>query len=189
VFLDRDGTINVDVDYLSSPDDVEFIPGSIEAIRELNQLGVPVIVITNQSGIARGLFTETEMHAVHARMNAVLGRQGARIDDFFFCPHHPDAVVARFRKTCPCRKPEPGMLLEAANKYAITLNASFMIGDKFIDMKAGKAVGAVCLQVATGYGTAERREAEGARDYFTNDLLGAVQIVKSIIHQRRQSHE
>jgi D-glycero-D-manno-heptose 1,7-bisphosphate phosphatase len=189
VFLDRDGTINVDVDYLSTPDEVEFIPGSIDAIRQLNDLGVPVIVITNQSGIARGLLTEKDMHAVHAEMDAVLRRHGARVDDYFFCPHHPDAVIEQYRKQCTCRKPEPGMLIDAAKKHTINLHSSFMIGDKCVDMKAGKAAGAVCLQVATGYGSAERQIAEGTRDYFTDDLLGAVQIVKSIIHQRRQSHE
>jgi D-glycero-D-manno-heptose 1,7-bisphosphate phosphatase len=187
--LDRDGTINVDVNYLSSPDEVEFIPGSVEAIRELNGLGVKVFVITNQSGIARGLLSETDMHAVHAAMNASLARHGARIDDFFYCPHHPDAVLEQYRKQCTCRKPEPGMLYEAAKKYTINLNASFMIGDKAVDMAAGKAAGATCLQVSTGYGAAERLEAEGTRDYYADDLFGAVQIVKSIIYQRRQSHE
>ncbi len=189
VFLDRDGTINVDVDYLSSPEGVEFIPGSIDAIRELNALGVNVFVITNQSGIARGLLTESDMHAVHGAMHAAMQRHGARIDDFFFCPHHPDAVVEQYRKRCACRKPAPGMLLEAAAKYEINLQASFMIGDKFVDMQAGKAAGTVCIQVCTGYGTAERAAAEGTRDYIADDLFGAVQIVKSIIHQRRQSYE
>lgn len=189
VFLDRDGTINVDVNYLSSPDEVEFIPRSIDAIRELNALGLRVFVITNQSGIARGLLTEDAMHAVHERMNALLALEGARIDDFFFCPHHPDAVVAQYRTACACRKPEPGMLREAARKHGVSLAASFMIGDKGVDMLAGKAAGTVCIQVATGYGTAERREAEHTRDYFTGDLFEAVQIVKSIIYQRRLSHE
>lgn len=189
VFLDRDGTINTDVDYLSSPDQIEFIPGSIDAIRELNALGVKVIVVTNQSGIARGLLTETDMHAVHEEMNILLRLHGAWIDDFFFCPHHPYAVVERYRYQCRCRKPEPGMLLDAAARHAIDLNNSFMIGDKFVDMKAGKSAGAVSLQVSTGYGTAERTAAVGTRDFFAENLREAVQIVQSIIYQRRQSHE
>jgi len=177
------------VNYLSCPADVAFIPGSIEAIRALNELGVRVFVVTNQSGIARGLLTEQDMHAVHDEMDARLREHGAHVDGYFFCPHHPDAVVERSRMRCGCRKPEPGMLLEAARTHGVDLHASFMIGDKCVDMRAGKAAGAVCLQVATGYGAAERGEAEGTRDYFTDDLLGAVQIVQSIIHQRRQSHE
>lgn len=189
VFLDRDGTINVDVDYLSSPDEVAFIPGSIEAIRTLNDLGVKVFVVTNQSGIARGLLTEQDMHAVHEHMNARLQEHGARIDEYFFCPHHPEAVIELYRKHCSCRKPEPGMLYAAAAKHTINLSASFMIGDKCVDMKAGKAAGAVCLQVSTGYGAAERDAAGGVRDFYADDLLGAVQIVQSIIHQRRQSQE
>ncbi|HLP16510.1 MAG TPA: D-glycero-beta-D-manno-heptose 1,7-bisphosphate 7-phosphatase [Bacteroidota bacterium] len=186
VFLDRDGTINVDVDYLSSPDELRFIPRSVEAIRSLNEAGIRVFVITNQSGIARGYLTETEMHAVHDAMNAQLKRQGAWIDGFFYCPHHPSAAVEQYKMKCSCRKPAPGMLIEAAARHTIDLASSFVIGDKAIDVQTGRAVGATCIQVATGYGTAEKDAGAQWRDHYTNDLYEAVLIVKSIIHQRGQ---
>lgn len=188
VFLDRDGTINVDVDYLSSPDDLAFIPRSIDAIGLLNRAGIGVFVITNQSGIARGLLTEADMQAVHAAMRAQLKEHGAWIDDFFFCPHHPSARLDEYRKDCQCRKPAPGMLHEAAAKHGIDLGASFVIGDKAIDVQTGRAVGATCIQVATGYGRAEKDAGAPWRDHFADDLYEAVHIVQSIIHQRGQSH-
>jgi D-glycero-D-manno-heptose 1,7-bisphosphate phosphatase len=188
VFLDRDGTINVDVDYLSSPGDLAFIPRSIDAIRALNESGIRVFVITNQSGIARGYLAESDMHAVHEAMRSRLKEHGAWIDDFFFCPHHPTAAIETYRKNCTCRKPAPGMLLEAAVKHGINLQASFVIGDKAIDVQTGRAVGATCIQVATGYGSVEKDAGAQWRDYFTNDLYEAVHIVQSIILQRDQSH-
>ena len=152
VFVDRDGTINVDVDFLSSPSQLQLIPRSADAIRELNDLDIPVVVITNQSGIARGLFTEKELHAVHEAMDAELLRHKAKVLAYFYCPHHPNGNNSQYAVDCECRKPKPGMLTEAKRNYGFDLTRSYVIGDKCIDIQTGKSVGAVSIQVATGYG-------------------------------------
>ncbi|MBP6938843.1 MAG: HAD-IIIA family hydrolase, partial [Deltaproteobacteria bacterium] len=107
VFLDRDDTLIRDTGYLSDPDGVELLPGSVEALRLLNRAGVPAIVVTNQSGIARGLFDEKTLHVIHARLLKMLRMEGVRIDALYYCPHHPEGTIERYRMTCPCRKPEP----------------------------------------------------------------------------------
>lgn len=185
VFIDRDGTINVDVDFLSSPSQLQLIPRSAEAIRELNDLGIAVVVITNQSGIARGLYTEDDLQKVHEAMNSELKKVGATVLDYFFCPHHPEEGLPPYRVECDCRKPKPGMLNQAKNKYGFNLRRSFVVGDKCIDVQTGKAVGAVAIQVATGYGEKEKQLCENERDYFASDLYDAVQFIKQQLTPRQ----
>ncbi|NUN70000.1 MAG: HAD family hydrolase [Bacteroidetes bacterium] len=183
VFVDRDGTINVDVDFLSSPGQLQLIPRSADAIRELNELGIPVIVVTNQSGIARGLYSEADLAAVHAALDAMLKTAGASVQRYYYCPHHPSEGIAPYVTACRCRKPSPGMLLDAQREFGFDLTRSFMVGDKRIDMEAGRAAGTTTVQVGTGYGEREREAAAGLRDQYTADLYGAVQYIKSIVNQ------
>lgn len=184
VFVDRDGTINVDVDFLSTPSQLLLIPRSADAIRELNDLGIPVIVITNQSGIARGLYSESDLTAVHRAMDAELKRSGAAILDYYYCPHHPTEGIGKYKVECSCRKPKPGMLIEAAAKHGFDLSRSFVVGDKRIDLQAGKSVGATAIQVATGYGMGEKEASASDCDYFASDLFDAVQFIKSTLLKR-----
>jgi D-glycero-D-manno-heptose 1,7-bisphosphate phosphatase len=154
VFLDRDGTLIEEMHYLARPHQVALIPGAAEAVRRLNLLGIPVVVVTNQSGIARGSMTEAQVEEVHDHLDCLLGRVGARIDGYFFCPHHPEAVVDRYRLQCDCRKPLPGLLHRATATLGIRLAGSCMIGDRLSDLEAGARAGCRPLLVRTGYGAA-----------------------------------
>lgn len=186
VFVDRDGTINVDVDFLSSPEQLTLIPRSADAIRTLNELEIPVVVITNQSGIARGLYTEDDLHAIHRAMDGMLKQSGASVLDYFYCPHHPTDGIAPYVRTCDCRKPKPGMLVQAQKKYGFDLTRSFVIGDKCVDVQAGHAVKATSLQVATGYGSKEKDRCSEGREYYGSDLFDAVQFITHTLLQEKQ---
>jgi len=141
VFLDRDGVINEDAAYIGRKEDFHFLPGVAEAIRRLNETGYWVFVATNQSGIARGLFTEEQYHELTAWMLSELERQGARIDEVFYCPHHPTEGIGKYRVECDCRKPKPGMVLEAMRKYPVRIEGSVFIGDMQRDLDSGEAAG------------------------------------------------
>jgi D-glycero-D-manno-heptose 1,7-bisphosphate phosphatase len=135
-FLDRDGVLNVDHGYAHRPDQLEWIAGAPDAVRLLNEAGYYVFVITNQSGVARGYYEETAVHNFHAHMQDALRAQGAHIDAFYYCPHHPDGTIKELAIKCRCRKPEPGLLEQAARDWPIDLNRSFLIGDKDDDLAA-----------------------------------------------------
>lgn len=176
VFLDRDGTINVEKEYLHLAGDFEFIPGAPEAIRLLHDAGFAVIVVTNQSGVARGYYDEAAVCSLHRHMDDELARFGARVDAYYFCPHHPEHGIGEYRKVCGCRKPLPGMLLQAAAELGLDLSGSFVIGDKLADVEAGLKAGCRPLLVQTGYG----REAtpslpEGVLSY--RDILAAARAI------------
>jgi len=186
VFLDRDGTVNAEVHYLSSPDKLQLIPRTISAIRELNDLGVRVFIITNQSGVARGIFPESAVSVVHEALRDMLKEENAVVDDFFYCPHLPGVADARYNRDCECRKPKPGMLHQAREKYAIDLHRSYVIGDRCIDVAAGKAAGTGTVMVSTGYGAKEIDECRSSPDFFAVDLYDGVQYVKQkILSQER----
>ncbi len=152
VFLDRDGTINQEKDYLFRPEEFEFIPGVPQAIRLLNERGFQVVVVTNQSGIGRGYYDEAAMHLLHRHIDAELASMGAAIDAYYFCPHHPELATGKYRCECSCRKPLDGMLRQAAEDLSIDLAGSYIVGDKLIDVEAGLAAGCRPLLVLTGYG-------------------------------------
>lgn len=181
VFLDRDGTINTEVGYLNHPDQLELIPRSALAIKLLNEAGFKTVVITNQAGIAKGLLQENQLPEIHRRLSALLDKEGARIDRFYYCPHHPEAVVEQYRMECQCRKPFPGMVLQAANELGIDATRSYVIGDKSCDIELAHNVGARAIMVLTGYGPVELnrlREAQLAPPHFTAaDLYDAVQYI------------
>lgn len=155
VFLDRDGTINVEVRYLSRVEDFEFIPGVPLALRRLSDAGFLLVVVTNQSGIGRGYYDEAALHAIHDHMHDDLAGYGVSIDACYFCPHHPEHAGGDYRRECGCRKPLPGMLQQAARDLDIDLSRSYMIGDKLADVEAGLNAGCTPLLVLTGYGSGE----------------------------------
>ena len=155
VFLDRDGTLLEEAGYLDRLERLVFFPYAIDAVRLLNRAGFPVVVVTNQAGIARGIFKESFVAAAHQHISDRLAAAGARVDAFYYCPHHPEAVVEEFRQVCDCRKPQPGMLTRAAADLDLALDRSFVVGDRWHDLEAGQRVGARTLLVRTGYGRTE----------------------------------
>jgi D-glycero-D-manno-heptose 1,7-bisphosphate phosphatase len=138
-FLDRDGVLNVDHGYAHRPDQLEWIDGALEAVRLLNEAGYYVIVITNQSGVARGYYSEAAVNEFHSHMQQVLRAHGAHIDAFYYCPHHPEGKIKELAVRCFCRKPSPGMLQQAAREWPLDPSRSFFIGDKDDDMAAARA--------------------------------------------------
>lgn len=140
-FLDRDGVLIQDTGYPHRPDQIAWIPGAAEAVRRLNGAGVFVFVVTNQSGVARGYFPETDVVSLHRWMETELASQEARVDDWRYCPHHPEAALSRYRLNCSCRKPKPGMLLDLMRRWPVDLGRSFLIGDKPSDLAAAEAAG------------------------------------------------
>ncbi len=190
IFLDRDGTINTEVDYLRSPSDLQLIPGSAEAIREANELGWQVFIITNQSGIARGIFDETTLQKIHTELTIKLAEEDAFIDAIYYCPHHPDEGIPPYRRTCTCRKPGTGMLETAREDFGIDLSASYVIGDRMIDVQTAYAAGATPVLVLTGYGRDELnlcREAHLDVPHVAEDLYGAIQTIKRLTGQQHLS--
>jgi len=189
VFLDRDGTICEEVGYLARPDQVTLVPGSAQAIRRLNQAGVLAIVTTNQSGVARGYFTEEDVRAVHWRLRELLAEQGARLDAIYYCPHHAEQGTGPYRVNCDCRKPRPGMLLRAARELPVNLAASYVVGDKLADVEFGRALNLATVLVLTGYGAAERNRladsAAGSQpDFIAADLPQAVEWILNDLRER-----
>ncbi len=172
VFLDRDGTINVEQGYITTPAGLTLLPGSAAAIRRLNEEGIPVHVVTNQAGIARTLYTEEDLSKIHAHLRSLLLKEGAAVGSIYHCPHHPAGTVPEFSRVCDCRKPEPGMLRRAAKEHGIDLSRSVMIGDSDRDIQAGNAVGAHSILVQSG----QQEECPEA-DRTVTDLAEAVRII------------
>ena len=153
VFLDRDGTINEEVGYMDRLDKLKLIPVAAEAIRLINASGMKAVVVTNQSGVARGLFDESFVDTVHIRLREMLRMEGAFLDGIYFCPHHPTEGRERYLMTCDCRKPAPGLLLQAAADLHLEPVRSYMVGDTLKDIEAGARAGARGVLVRTGYGS------------------------------------
>jgi D-glycero-D-manno-heptose 1,7-bisphosphate phosphatase len=154
-FLDRDGVLNVDHGYTFRPEELELMPSAAVAVRLFNAAGYTVIVVTNQAGVARGLYSEDAVKAFNAHMREALQAQGARIDAFYYCPHHPDGMVKEFAIRCDCRKPAPGMLEQAARDWPIDRARSILIGDKDDDVAAAKAFGIRGVKFDAKAGTLE----------------------------------
>lgn len=155
VFLDRDGTIIEDVGYLDRVERLTIFSYAIESVRLLNRAGFKVVVITNQAGVARGFFKEAFLAEVHGEIRSRFAAGGARIDAVYYCPHHPDATVPEYRRQCDCRKPMPGLVRTAARDLSLDLERSFVVGDRWLDVRLGQAVGAESILVRTGYGRSE----------------------------------
>lgn len=169
VFLDRDGTINVDHGYVHEIDHFHFIDGVIEALIELKKMGYLLVLVTNQSGIARGKYSEEQFMQLTEWMDWSLADRGVDFDGIYFCPHHPEGSVEAYRQQCDCRKPQPGMLLAAQKELNIDMSRSCMVGDKLADMLAGRAAG-VKLNVLVNSGQALTDEGKLAADIVLNTL-------------------
>ena len=187
VFLDRDGTINVEKDYLHKIEDFEFIPGAPEAIRSLKDAGFLVIVVSNQSGIGRGYFDEQAVEILHRHIQEALAHYGTSIDAFYFCPHHPDEGVGDYKIVCDCRKGVPGMLLQAAVEHNIDLQQSFMIGDKLADVEAGERADCQSILVKTGYGETIASKPEVALVPKCLDLACAAKLILDQLNAKKNS--
>ena len=169
VFLDRDGTLIREKEYLADPASVILLEGIPEALRRLREAGFALVVVTNQSGIARGLYSLADYHAVARRLDEVLAREGVLPDATYFCPHHPE-----FTGPCDCRKPSTGMYLQAADELRLDLEASFYVGDRLKDVLPAKELGGRGILVRTGYGLEEEASLPGEARAATN-LLEAVE--------------
>jgi len=183
VFLDRDGTIIEEVGYIDSPDKIQVIPGADEAIKSLKDAGFKIIVISNQSGVAYGYFDENTVRLINNRVAENFASGRAIIDAFYFCPHHPDFGNKHYRKDCDCRKPKPGMILQAVEEHKIDLSKSIMIGDKFTDVKTGKDLNIFSILVLTGFGKEEYQKIKSnglqpTPDLVAEDIHEAALIIK-----------
>lgn len=173
VFLDRDGTVSEEVGYMYDESLYKVFPWTGEAIRRVNLNGMKVILATNQSGIQRGYFTESTMHSVHDRLREEIAKAQAKLDSVYFCPHRPDTG-------CECRKPQPGMLFQAQRDLGLDLARSYMVGDRYLDVRTGKAAGAMAVLVLTGDGIKEyeqHKNAEIQPDFVAKDLAEAVDFI------------
>ena len=184
IFLDRDGTMNVSKGFISNADDLELIPGTIEAIKAINKRGALAIVITNQPVIARGECSFEELHNIHNKLKTLLGEKGAFVDDIFYCPHHPDkgfeGEVPELKFDCECRKPKTGMINEAVDKYNIDLSKSYMVGDSTMDLELARNAGVKSVLVDTGFAGNDGKY-DRSCDIEAKDLLDAVEkIIKDI---------
>lgn len=180
VFLDRDGTLLEEANYLDRIERLVFYPFTVDAVRLLNRAGLAVVVVTNQAGIARGIVQESFVADAHAHISARLAAGGARIDAFYYCPHHPDAVVEAYRRRCECRKPQSGLFTRAAEELDLALDRSFVVGDRWHDIDAGQRVGARGVLVRTGYGASEEGTAGAHRPAAIADNL--IAAVSWILH-------
>lgn len=184
IFLDRDGTMNVSKGFISNADDLELIPGTIEAIKAINKSGALAIVITNQPVIARGECSFEELHNIHNKLKTLLGEKGAFVDDIFYCPHHPDkgfeGEIPELKFDCECRKPKTGMIDEAVKKYNIDLSKSYMVGDSTMDLELARNAGVKSVLVDTGFAGNDGKY-DRSCDIEAKDLLDAVEkIIKDM---------
>jgi D-glycero-D-manno-heptose 1,7-bisphosphate phosphatase len=152
VFLDRDGTINKDVGYPSSFSMIEIFPYSFEAIRKINEAGLLAVIVSNQSGVGRGLIVEKDLHEIHQKLRATFAERNAHFDGVYYCPHYRLSSISQYRKNCRCRKPNPGMGLQAAADLNIDMNNSYMVGDKVEDILFGRNIQANPILLLTGFG-------------------------------------
>jgi D-glycero-D-manno-heptose 1,7-bisphosphate phosphatase len=170
VMLDRDGTVIKECHYLSDPAQVELLPGVGEGLRQLQEMGLGLVLLTNQSGIHRGYFGWEEVERVHQVLRALLEAEGVELEGIFVCPHRPE-------EACGCRKPEPGLAHQAAQELEFDPKAGFLIGDKACDIDVGKRVGAQTFLVRTGYGAQLEAEGDIRPDYVIDDVRGAVPVI------------
>lgn len=177
IFLDRDGTVVRNVPFNADPDKVELMPGAARALRSLWSAGYRLFLASNQSGLARGLFTERELDAVTARLEALLLAEGVRLDGIYVCPHHPDGTVLKWHGPCECRKPMPGMLLQAADEHDIDLGSSWLIGDILDDVEAGKRAGCNAVLLLNGGETEWVPGPYRVPDGVASGLYGAARII------------
>ncbi|EKT53392.1 D-glycero-beta-D-manno-heptose 1,7-bisphosphate 7-phosphatase [Providencia sneebia] len=179
IFLDRDGTINIDHGYVHKIDDFQFIEGAIEAMAELKKMGYALVVVTNQSGIGRGIYSEDDFMQLTEWMDWSLADHDIDLDGIYFCPHHPEATDEIYRLDCDCRKPKPGMLLDAKSFLNIDMASSYMVGDKLADMQAGKAAN-VGTTVLVRSGQEVTEAAIESSDFVIDSISDLPNMIKNI---------
>ena len=184
VFLDRDGTISVEIGYIDNPADLELYPFSGEALSQLRNMGFKLIVVTNQSGVARGKFTESQVHEVNNMLRRLLQEKEVTLDEIYHCPHIPGGEVAEYGIECLCRKPGTDMLMRAKSKYNINLNKSYMVGDKISDVDCGRNAGTKSILVRTGFGVEQEKLLQDRLpneqpDFIAESLNEAVEWIKN----------
>jgi len=177
-FLDRDGVINDNV-FVNDPDDLVLLPGAEKAIARLNRAGIPVVVVTNQGGLAMGYLTESTLAEIHAKLANLLAEDGAHVDAIYYCPHMPNAMVAAYRQQCSCRKPEIGMLERARDDLGVDLSASVLVGDSTSDILAGIRAGCRTILVRTGFGGADGK-VSAQPDEVADDIADAVDRILTV---------
>ena len=181
IFLDRDGTVTDEVGYINHVSRARIYPYAPEAVRMLKSTGLPVIIVTNQSGVGRGYFTEEIVRQVHRKVEETLQAAGTSVDAYYHCPHHPSGVIESYRQQCRCRKPGTGMPDEAAEQFGIDLAASYVVGDTYRDMQMGFNIGARTVLLMTGYGRGEYeyRRSDWPRmpDLIAENLLEAAKLI------------
>lgn len=174
VLLDRDGTLIHERHYLADPDDVKLIVGAGEALERLRSLGLGTIVVTNQSGVGRGLFDEARLQEIHGRLRTLLAVHGGRLDGIYVCPHKPE-------DECGCRKPRPGLVVRAQRELGLDPRRSFVVGDKACDIELGARVGATTLLVCTGYGMQTLIEGRVRPDHTVRDVREATRVIERLL--------
>jgi len=191
VFLDRDGTINEQVGYVNHESRFYLLPQVGQAIHQLNAKNIPVIVVTNQAGAARGYFPEELVDKVHKKMNMLLNKEDAFVDDIYYCPHLKGGKIKHLDIDCQCRKPQTGMLLKAAKEHNVDLSTSYMVGDRMGDIKFAQSEGVKGILVLTGYGKGELEYTKGTTpDYIANNLNDAVMwILKDMRHNSENKNK
>jgi D-glycero-D-manno-heptose 1,7-bisphosphate phosphatase len=196
VFLDRDGVLIQDIHLLTHPEQIVILPGVAAALRDLAAAGFYLFVTSNQPVVARGMATEADVESVHAELQRRLTADGGpMLKRFYFCPHHPNATLPQYRVACECRKPRPGMLLQAAREYEVDLRASFAVGDRITDIIAGARAGCRTILVQTGMHaqppieTAEPLDVSVQPDFICADLVEAADWILSNSEQGQKKHE
>ncbi len=174
LLLDRDGVLIKERHYLNDPDAVELESGAVELIALMNQHAIPVAVVSNQSGLARGLISQRQLDQVHQRLHSLLKEGGAHLDGIYVCPHHPEGSIKELRQHCDCRKPRIALLKQAAAAHAAKLQASLMVGDKLSDIEAGNRAGCSTVLVRTGYGQESEKALDAASDLSDLSVPDAV---------------
>jgi D-glycero-D-manno-heptose 1,7-bisphosphate phosphatase len=186
IFIDRDGTLNEDVGYITEISKFRLFDFAAESIKLINDAGWYAVVITNQAGIARGDYTEEFLAQIHTQMESSLLSRGARLDAIYYCPHHPDFGVPPYRQDCNCRKPKPGLVEKAAQVLSLDLKECYVIGDRNRDVETGHAVGARSVMVMTGYGREEYLDQHATwlrqPDHVCENLLEAVRWILNNNH-------
>jgi D-glycero-D-manno-heptose 1,7-bisphosphate phosphatase len=191
VFLDRDGTINEEMGYINHPNRFIIFPFVAESIKIFNKLGLKVVVVTNQSGVARGYFKESLVVELHETLQKKMQEQGAQIDAIYYCPHHPKEGRGKYKSECNCRKPKPGMVLKAVDEYEIDLQKSFMIGDRYKDIRFARNLNMKSCLVLTGYGlgeyTFDKETWKYQPDFVGENILNVAHQIKSYLEKAKKT--
>ncbi|HVO96097.1 MAG TPA: HAD family hydrolase [Terriglobales bacterium] len=187
VFLDRDGTLIREVNYLSRADQIEILPGVADALRRLRGRGFKLIVVTNQSVVARGRLSEAELASIHEVLRAKLAHEGAVLDAIYYCPHHPTEGHGRYRVECQCRKPRTGMAEQAIKDFQLNAAASYLVGDQTIDLELAEQIGAKGILIAGGRVPVEPMNSAAVP--VVADLLEAAQWIFTDVNQRQKQGE